>query len=128
MRRSIATLVMMLLGITGGLLVRGGPALADTRLWVDCASARICLWNSTNYGGTPFQVTTGYIKTLPADCLVLTASYNNWASSVGDKTSHIGGERIVFFDYAGGGASFASITSNWGDLNLGASPAPSTFN
>lgn len=108
-KRWIASLSMFVLAMIGTVGLTATPGSAA---YGDCASARVCLFGSTGYGGAPFQVTTGYIKTLPGDCLVLTASYNNWASSVVDKTSHIGGERIVFFDLAGGGTSLFASTSN----------------
>lgn len=122
--RVVALLASLFVGVLGAQAIQS-PSHA---YWVDCPAANICLWDSINYGGIPYAVTTGYIKTLPADCLILPASINNKASSVGDKTSHIGGERIVFFDLAGGGTNFGSTTPNWGDLNLGASPGVSNMN
>jgi hypothetical protein len=105
MLKAVAALAVALFG---AVLVVQTPAQAA---YADCQATRVCLFGSASYGGSPFQVTTGYIKTLPGNCMTLTASYNNWASSVVDKTSHIGGERIAFYDGSVGGTRLFVSTS-----------------
>lgn len=104
--------VAMALGLGIGGFGVLSPAQAA---WADCPNARVCLWADASYTGGRVEATVGWIKTLPGDCWILTASYNNWASSVRDRTGYVSSAKTVFFDLDG--VSESLFASGAGGLN-----------
>lgn len=124
-RRALAVLLAtVLLGV--GLNAAGAsPAQASA---AQCNSANICLWDGVNYTGTIYQWSVGYIRTLEGDCLFLSGSQSNTASSLA-VNGKLSTTRITFFDLAAGGETRAvgtGVTSFW-DTDLRYSPGMANF-
>lgn len=116
----VASLAVAVFGAVG---LTGSPALAA---WSDCNSANICIYNGTNGTGLMYQWTLGYIRTLPSDCLILTGSQNNMASSVYLNASLVN-SRVSLMASGTTGASVLITASGFQDANMNAAPGISGF-
>lgn len=127
LRKLKMTLALALASVLASLGLTATPAQAA---WSDCSAAYFCIYNGTGGTGLMYSWTVGYIKTLPDNCLNLTGSQNNMASSVYYNGSFLGGDYIsVYSEPPFSGGTGRSITSNgYQDSNLGAAPGITGFN
>lgn len=111
MRDSIKRLLAVaavLVAAIGGSGIVAAPAQAALS---DCNNGYVCLFTNLSYGGDVYQWTPGHIKTLQGDCLVLTSSIDNKATSLSNKAGAVGGENIVFYDTYGPGGEGHSVAA-----------------
>jgi len=80
-KKFAAAFVSLLVAVTAGATMSAAPAQAA---YNDCLNAYVCIWTSTNYGGSLYQWTEAYIQS-QGDCLNLSGSANNNAESAANK-------------------------------------------
>lgn len=109
----LLALTALLIGITGGFAV-ARPAHAAMS---DCPAARLCTWTNANYTGVRWEWSIGTITTLPNQCLNVTASANNNASSMWANAGIIG-TRVTLHEGANCTGLTFQISTNQSDSNF----------
>jgi Peptidase inhibitor family I36 len=125
LRKAFAALYALFLA---AVVVLSGAGSARAA-WSDCGAAQFCIFDGTSGTGLKYSWSVGYILTLSNDCLTLTGSQNNMASSLYYNGSFSAGNYIVVTSEPSGVLSPArNITANgYQDANLAASPGITAF-
>lgn len=100
------------------------PAQAD---WSDCASGRLCIWTGYSSAGTISSWTLGHIKTLPNDCLVLSGSQNNSASSLYLNATPTSSNVVLYSNPTGASATWWLSSAGYIDTDFRGDPGITGF-
>lgn len=123
MRNTMTKIVGGILAV--GLVTAYNPEPAEASIG-QCPSAHICIWDSINYSGYLGGWTAGYILTLPGDCLTLSTTARNRASSL-YVNAGLMSQSITLWGSNGANRGISGASTPYQDANMLVSPGIASF-
>jgi hypothetical protein len=116
LKRTVATLIVGVITLFG-LGVAANPASASSG---DCPSSYTCLWNGTNFSGTP-----AFKNAMPGTFgACINVDPLNGANNNAESVYNRNGFQVSFYDSANGSGYMFSLAANAGISNINVFPSP----